>query len=118
MAAVLKDTWKSEGMRGMYRGFSVAAIGGIPGTCAYLMTYDRCKTLLTERTQLSPFFTYFISGIVAESLSCLWFVPVDVVKERLQIQRSRDRNVYQGPMDAVRKILKSEGVRGIYKVGC
>ena len=117
VAAVVRDTWKSEGIRGMYRGFSVAAFGGIPGTCAYLQTYDHCKAFLSEKTQLSPFFTYFISGIVAESVSCLWFVPVDVIKERLQIQRSRDQNVYQGPVDAFRKILKSDGVRGIYKVG-
>lgn len=82
--------------------------------------------------------------------SCVVYVPVDVVKERLQVQRSPSRNtaaaagshsapsavngaasggvrgigeramplpLYRGSADTLKTILRTEGPRGIYKVG-
>lgn len=46
------------------------------------------------------------------------FVPVDVVKERLQVQRKgvTDPSMnYKGSLDALRTIMRTEGLRGIYK---
>jgi hypothetical protein len=47
--------------------------------------------------------------------SCAIFLPVDVIKERLQVQSNRPETPYRGSLDALRTILKQEGVRGIYK---
>ena len=61
------------------------------------------------------------SGMVAEAISCVVFVPVDVVKERLQVQSplSSDPNhkiiSYRNSFDALIKISNSEGLRGLYK---
>ena len=48
------------------------------------------------------------------------FVPVDVVKERMQIQvlgeTVSDLPVYRSSLDAIRTILRTEGLLGIYKV--
>ena len=62
------------------------------------------------------------SGMVAEAISCVVFVPVDVVKERLQVQSplsSSDPNhkiiSYRNSFDALIKISDSEGLRGLYK---
>lgn len=43
------------------------------------------------------------------------FVPVDVIKERLQVQSNRADNHYKGSIDALKTILKEEGTRGLYK---
>jgi hypothetical protein len=49
-------------------------------------------------------------------LSCAAFVPVDVVKERLQVQSSyKSAFQYSGTIDAFRTIIKQEGLRGLYK---
>lgn len=57
-------------------------------------------------------------ALVATSLSCIVYVPVDVIKERLQVQNEdgMGRLRYRGSLHALRTILAEEGVRGIYKV--
>lgn len=47
--------------------------------------------------------------------SCSIFVPVDVVKERLQVQSNRPESAYSGSIDAFKTIIKQEGMRGLYK---
>ena len=46
------------------------------------------------------------------------FVPVDVIKERLQIQRKGAADSalhYKGSADALRTIMRTEGLKGVYK---
>jgi hypothetical protein len=65
-------------------------VGGTPGTILYLCSYDICKERLSQLQ--GPFFVkdHFInhlsSGLIAETIACVVYVPVDVIKERLQVQ--------------------------------
>ncbi|KAG7353902.1 mitochondrial carrier protein [Nitzschia inconspicua] len=119
---VLWKTFRSEGLGGWYRGFSTVIVGGTPGTIVYLCSYDMFKTTITDHMAASPakkreesFWVHFSSGILAESVACLIYVPVDVVKERLQVQQKGDSFQYKGGWDALMKISKNEGLSGIYK---
>ena len=40
---VLYQTFRTEGIRGLYRGFSTVIVGGTPGTIIYLCSYDIFK---------------------------------------------------------------------------
>jgi hypothetical protein len=64
--------------------------------------------------------------MVSEIVCCVLYVPVDIVKERLQVQStSIEYNTsntsslktirYKGSLDALRKIAREEGFRGIYR---
>lgn len=48
--------------------------------------------------------------------SCAFWLPIDVIKERLQVQSELNIYKYKGPRDAARKINISEGVAGLYRV--
>ena len=37
---VIKDLYLKEGWRGLYRGYGAVALGGVPGICIYLTTYE------------------------------------------------------------------------------
>ena len=57
--------------------------------------------------------------------SCVLWVPIDVVKERMQIQTKAGHAVpnptghyYKSTTHAFQIILRNEGIRGIYKVRC
>jgi Mitochondrial carrier protein len=125
----LVSTARSEGVRGLYRGFGAVIVGGTPGTVLYLCSYDFAKRELsslrssataTPGSNDHDFVVHFLSGMIAETIACIVYVPVDVVKERMQVQH---RDVVTGPSgmhyksswDALQVISKTEGLRGIYK---
>jgi hypothetical protein len=138
---VLKRTAQTEGIAGLYRGFGAVIVGGTPGTILYLCSYDIFKTRLSHyensnsnlnnqnQNDKQPgdesFLVHLASGLLAESIACIVYVPVDVIKERLQVQHSHTTGTgastnlshqqYQGGWDALKQISKTEGVRGIYK---
>jgi hypothetical protein len=62
---------------------------------------------------------YFVSGILAEIVSCIVFVPVDVIKERLQVTQRNPAagysNPYRSSLHAFNVISREEGFRGMYK---
>ena len=51
----------------------------------------------------------------AETVACIIFVPVDVIKERRQVQSDLKSVDYKGDVDAIRQTLKVEGFRGLYR---
>ncbi len=59
--SVLQLTWREEGVRGLYRGIGAAAVGGVPGTVAYLLTYEVSRGL---------------EGAIATILYCLLLMSV------------------------------------------
>lgn len=113
-------TNSSLNIRALYRGLGVTLIGGIPATAIYLNTYDYTKQMMSEQKNPIPqFIVYMTAGMVAEALACIVFVPVDVMKERMQVQglnASSQGVYYRNTFDAVRQISKQEGlIRGFYR---
>jgi Mitochondrial carrier protein len=126
---VLRSTLRHEGVRGLYRGFGPVIVGGTPGTVVYLCSYEYFKAHLLDvatkdaRTNAgnageepaATFLVHFVSGLLAETVACLVYVPVDVIKERLQVQHATDSFRYKGGWDALVQISRTEGFRGMYK---
>jgi hypothetical protein len=136
---VLTRTFQTEGIAGLYRGFGAILVGGTPGTVLYLCTYEAAKAKLgqwkhdkilvdqsssssseetTKTTEAGDFVVHFSSGLIAEAVACIIYVPVDVIKERLQVQHSSmggGSGAYTGSYDALVKIAKHEGMCGVYK---
>jgi Mitochondrial carrier protein len=51
----------------------------------------------------------------AELIACLLFVPVDVIKERRQVQSTLKAFTYKSDLDAIKQIKSTEGARGLYR---
>jgi Mitochondrial carrier protein len=159
---VLKRTIQGEGFGALYRGFGAVIYGGTPATVLYLSTYEISKLRLTEIMcsaststaassadnipnttttttprggggDMSDFVIHFGSGMLAEAVSCIVFVPVDVVKERLQVQHGTTPTkevasggrgtkttttttmAYKNSWDALSRISQTEGILALYK---
>lgn len=59
--------------------------------------------------------TLLLSGFAAEAVSCLLWVPIDVIKERVQSQPPSLTARYRSSGDALYRIMCNEGMRGLYK---
>lgn len=84
---IARDTISKEGIRGLYKGFPIHVGGSIPAGGLYFGSYEFFKkhTLQYKFLQENAFLAYLMGGIFAETVSCLIFVPVDVIKERRQV---------------------------------
>lgn len=125
----LSKTFHAEGIHGLYRGFGAILVGGTPGTVAYLCTYEIAKGCLGDlrgnhednnEAGSSNFVVHFSAGMIAETVACIIYVPVDVIKERLQVQHGghgtkHGSDHYKGSFDALKKIARTEGIAGVYK---
>lgn len=128
--------WRAEGIRGFYRGVGVTVIGSAPGVGVYLSVYHWCNASLrmhytkmigtptnstmTQEKQGAGLGIWghwfsFVSGLVAEAVSCLVWVPIDVSKERLQSQPPSLVGRYSGSWNALQTIVRLEGWGGLYK---
>ena len=85
--SIVRDTVKSEGIGGLYRGFAINVLGSIPAAGLYFGSYEFCKSNVLEHQffQDRPFIAYLAGGMFAETVACILFVPVDVIKERRQV---------------------------------
>lgn len=146
----LVRTYQREGLRALYGGFGAVIVGGTPGTVVYLTGYnffrDSTSSAISKyndgNATISPvgrngesslsqgqeFAVHFSAGMLAEAVACIIYVPVDIVKERMQVQQTASatssnppgqgdsqKYQYKGSWDALRQITKTEGMRGIYR---
>lgn len=126
---VLVQTVKTEGIAGLYRGLGAVLVGGTPGTVIYLCGYEMAKNQLSEHWSSDSaagsgdFFMHFTAGMIAETISCIIYVPVDVIKERMQVQQLPGSGdgpkskslVYKSSWDALKHISRTEGLSGVYR---
>lgn len=120
--SVLRGVFKTDGIPGLYRGFGTVITGAIPARIIFLTALETTKVAafqavepfkLSEPTQAA--IANGIGGMLASLCAQSVFVPIDVVSQRLMVQGYSGHASYNGGLDVVRKVLKSEGVRGLYR---
>ena len=89
-------------------GFLAAA----PGQALYFTGYEAVKKITPPNDGLSS----FASGVAAQLCGALAWVPMDVVKERLQIEgQMKTVENYGSSWKAVKGIVRTEGILGMYR---
>lgn len=104
-------TVREEGLRGLYRGLGAAAVVGTPAGMLYFTSYEWSKRALgTRGFDGGAPGVHFASGLFAEAVACVVFVPVDVVKERVQVHRD-----YSGSLQCLGDTARKEGAIALYR---
>ncbi|KAJ3369907.1 hypothetical protein GGF31_004982 [Allomyces arbusculus] len=86
----LLDIFRSEGLRGLYRGLPVALVFSVPAVSIYLYAYDETKRVLAagvgpvQVAETSPV-AHFTAAVLAEMLSGLFWTPLEMIKNRQQM---------------------------------
>ncbi|KAH7149301.1 mitochondrial carrier domain-containing protein [Dactylonectria estremocensis] len=126
----LTQTVRNEGFVGLYKGATPPLVGWMFMDSVMLGSLNVYRRLLSEhvfhvqpasargpgvRTYL-PAYGHGMAGIMAGCTVSFIAAPVEHVKARLQIQYAAHKadRLYAGPIDALRKIYRHHGIRGVY----
>lgn len=124
----IKEIRRTEGHRGLYKGFGVTVVGSLPAEMLYYTTYEFSKhTLLAayrrhhvERPWLpSPDsvepVVQMATGALAEAVSASVWIPCDVIQQKLMVQGPLRQPRYSSALHASRQIWAHDGLRGFYR---
>ncbi|XP_017978962.1 PREDICTED: mitochondrial arginine transporter BAC2 isoform X3 [Theobroma cacao] len=109
---VAKSILKTEGLRGLYRGFTITALRDAPAHGFYFWTYEYMREQLhpgCRKSGQESLRTMLIAGGLAGVASWICCYPLDVVKTRLQAQSPSSPQKYNGIIDCLQKSVKQEG---------
>ncbi|XP_014497882.1 solute carrier family 25 member 44 isoform X1 [Vigna radiata var. radiata] len=120
--SVVKGLLKTDGIPGLYRGFGTVITGAIPARIIFLSTLETTKVAafrmiepfrLSETTQAA--IANGVAGMTSSIFAQSVFVPIDVVSQKLMVQGYSGHAQYSGGLDVARKVLRSDGIRGLYR---
>lgn len=130
---ILKTIVSKEGIRGLYRGFTIELFNSLPASAVWWTTYEYFKMVISKRLSIyqmeednSPnnvlvvkkhWIPQFFAGALSGTIVAVITNPLDVVRTRFQTQtytHSLEKQ-YKRPVDMIRSIVKTEGVKGFMK---
>lgn len=110
---------KEEGFSSLFKGLSAGIQRQIIFAGLRMGTYPYVRDLITsEKDPLKiPLHHRIFAALITGAGAIIVASPTDVVKIRLQAdgKKSKENRRYSGSIDAYRKIIKVEGVRGLYQ---
>lgn len=108
---------QQQGIGGFFRGLRPTLVGIIPSRSVYFYSYEQSKRMLGPILPEGSVSNALVSGLAAGIAGNTLTNPIWVVKTRMQLlaDSSAGQKVYTGYRDAIRTIMKEEGVGGFYK---
>jgi len=110
---VYRQTLKSDGIAGLYRGFVISCVGIIVYRGLYFGVYDSVKPLLPKQYQNS-FLASFALGWAITIGAGLASYPLDTVRRRMMMT-SGEAVKYTSSIQCASQIMAKEGVSSFFK---
>ena len=110
--------YKNEGgVFGLYRGILPTVAGVAPYVGLNFMVYEQVRGYFTPEGDKNPiWYRKLAAGAISGAVAQTCTYPFDVLRRRFQINTMSGMGYqYKSITDAVRKIVASEGVTGLYK---
>lgn len=114
---VARHVLRSEGgARGLFKGLFPTLAREVPGNAVMFGVYEAIKQYLAGGQDTSGLGrgSLIIAGGLAGASFWGFVYPTDVIKSVIQVDDYKSPK-FSGSMDAFRKTLAAEGVKGLYK---
>lgn len=113
----LRSMWHEEGFRSYYRGMSASLWAFVPNWAIYWYTYESFKRKLTPQGKRATPIVHVMSALSAGGITAITTAPFWTLKSRLQVDMSSavSQRRYRSVSHGFRKIIREEGVSGLYK---
>ncbi|KAI0674980.1 mitochondrial carrier [Trametes maxima] len=111
----LKVMREEGGLRALYRGLVPTAMGVAPYVGINFASYEALRGIITPPGK-SSVHRKLLCGALAGSISQTLTYPFDVLRRKMQVTGMNALGIkYNGAWDALRSIVRTEGVRGLYR---
>lgn len=110
---VYKKTLKTDGIQGIYRGFTISCVGIFIYRGMYFGLYDSLKPMLLGEDG-SAILSFFL-GWAVTIVSGLMSYPIDTVRRRMMMTSGSTAAKYNGSLDCFRQVLANEGFMSLMK---
>jgi len=113
----LKVVREEGGIRGLYRGLLTTAFGVAPYVGINFAAYEFLRSVITPPGK-SSIPRKLSCGALAGSISQTLTYPFDVLRRKMQVTGMTSgplEQKYSGAFDALRSILRNEGIAGLYR---
>lgn len=107
----LATIFKTEGIKGLYRGLTPTILSNAPFSAFYYLFYTRLQARLQEY-DLSPMIANFSSSTVAAIGATLLTQPADVVRTRMQLNLVSSQTMATS-LQVMRGIVNTQGMHGL-----
>ena len=104
--------YKTDGIRGLYRGFNVSVQGIFIYRAAYFGLFDTSKYYFQEGKV--PIMLNFCIALTVTTIAEFMAYPWDTVRRRMMMQSGRTDILYKNSMDAMLKIARNEGPKAFF----
>lgn len=112
----LKDvylkTWRSDGIRGLYKGFLTSVVAVMVYRGFYFGLYDSLKPVVLSKD--AGIFTSFILSYSVTVTSNLIVYPLDTIRRRMMVTCG-EKSQYSGALDCAGQIIRKEGALTLMK---
>merc|ERR1712200_235236 len=109
---VYVKTLKSDGIQGLYRGFTISAVGIFIYRGMYFGLYDTLKPLLLGKD--AGVTVSFLLGWAVTVTAGLMSYPIETVRRRMMMTSGGGAK-YKGSMDWFLQVMKNEGFMSLMK---
>lgn len=120
---IISSIYRAEGWPAFFRGLGPSLAGVVPATAIKFYVYGNCKRIGADMLgygEGSPFI-HAQAAICAGIATATSTNPIWVVKTRLQLDKARTPSGglptrrYQNSVDCLRKVVRHEGLSGLYR---
>ncbi|KAJ0962920.1 hypothetical protein J5N97_028042 [Dioscorea zingiberensis] len=118
--ALLRSIVASEGPAALYRGMAAPLASVTFQNAVVFQVYAVLSRAFGSNNISEPpsYKSVALAGVGTGALQSLMLSPVELIKIRLQLQTAGDQhhlNKREGPLEIAKRILRNEGVRGLYR---
>jgi len=117
LITICKQIVKNEGLRQFWRGIGPTVVANGIAWGAYMHFYETFKNIVKERQGVDQLSSkvHFVCGIAAGASQVVFTNPIFLIKTRMQLQTPGSENYYTSFFDGVKKTIRKEGYKGLYK---
>ncbi|KIY70872.1 mitochondrial carrier [Cylindrobasidium torrendii FP15055 ss-10] len=118
----LQQTWRKEGIRGLYRGLPAPIVGAMAENASLFLSYREFQNLIRAyihplpSSEALPIKYLCLAAAGAGSITSCLLTPIELVKCKMQVQMLslKPGQKLPGPLTVLSTVVRETGFRGLW----